>query len=456
VVTWVVERGVFGPDGSDVLEEAAALAGHAVVPWSDLWKNGAPLPRLSGPVVFRGCLETAAWVRKHAGWVPGSYCAEDRFRCTSWYPAAKQYLLHESSWRSCTARQLVEDPDQVLQFLGCPETFFVRPDSALKPFSGRVLRRDKLSWEALDYGFYYEDRDLPVIVARTRPISREFRFVVTRSPQPEGMLPAWTAVGGQYDLGTRRITPHAAPAPGEAFSLEKHFDEALWFAMGAAAALPAPVDVYVMDVCESEGQMKVLEVNPFSGAELAGIDAGRVVFEVDSAANRAIASRDVTQHWRLRQYSTSRCTPAFPVRPQRSSTTAEGLTSTPLSVSGRPASSCRGIRYSSDSRAMAAEMDSRLRAGMGEGSSTDMVGAARMPGETRCGVACCDGRNTTVSRTALSCSVVPDSLFRLAQDLSLLATVARCVSAPFPARGGMRVSYANGLRTRIASQLPRV
>ncbi len=36
-------------------------------------------------------------------------------------------------------------------------TVFVRPDSPLEPFSGRVLERGRISLQALDHGFYYDD-----------------------------------------------------------------------------------------------------------------------------------------------------------------------------------------------------------------------------------------------------------------------------------------------------------
>ena len=41
--------------------------------------------------------------------------------------------------------------------MGDPSRIFVRPDSPLKPFSGRVLDRDSISLAALDHGFYFDD-----------------------------------------------------------------------------------------------------------------------------------------------------------------------------------------------------------------------------------------------------------------------------------------------------------
>lgn len=303
-MTWLFERGVFRP-GTDALEEAARAAGCQVAYWEESWRPiwPASAPGCLGPVVFRGSLEVASWISKHgSGMKPGAYCAEERFRCPSWYPAATSYLLHGEQWHLTTARQLVEEPDRVLGFLGQAGEFFVRPDSPLKPFSGRVVRREEISWEALDYGFYYEEPNLPIVVAPVRKIGREYRFVVVCKPQDRprhtpGWQWPWKVVGGQYDPATHALLPRAAAGAGK--SIFENFDEARWFAMGVAEKLEPPEGVYVMDVCESEGEgggggegeLRLLELNPFSGAELAGCEAAEVVAEVGEAAERAWAAR---------------------------------------------------------------------------------------------------------------------------------------------------------------------
>jgi hypothetical protein len=41
--------------------------------------------------------------------------------------------------------------------------------------------------------------------------------------------------------------------------------------------MPAPADVYVLDVCESDGDLRLIEINPFGGADLYACDAISVV-----------------------------------------------------------------------------------------------------------------------------------------------------------------------------------
>jgi hypothetical protein len=49
-----------------------------------------------------------------------------------------------------TVRAFVAEPEN---FFPRSERLFVRPDSPLKPFSGRVVERTRLSPESLDHGY---------------------------------------------------------------------------------------------------------------------------------------------------------------------------------------------------------------------------------------------------------------------------------------------------------------
>src|SRR5262245_6751466 len=176
-VTWVLEQGVF-PETHAAMRSAVEAAGAECVLWKDDWLQNGRAPLLEDRVVvFHGSLGNADRVRRDLPWRPGAYCDTDRFRCSAWYPGATQWLLHRE-WRLTTVKALTEAPDRELAFLqGAPDVF-VRPDSPLKPFSGRVVRRDRLTLEALDHGFYYDDAELPVVVAPVRAVGREWRYVV--------------------------------------------------------------------------------------------------------------------------------------------------------------------------------------------------------------------------------------------------------------------------------------
>ena len=78
------------------------------------------------------------------------------------------------------------------------DAVFVRPDSPLKPFAGRVVTLAGLSAADLDHGFYYDDLELPIVITPLRRVVAEWRFVIA----------AQTIVAASgYD--PRRATSHA-------------------------------------------------------------------------------------------------------------------------------------------------------------------------------------------------------------------------------------------------------
>ncbi|MEO1530294.1 MAG: ATP-grasp domain-containing protein [Planctomycetota bacterium] len=141
---------------------------------------------------------------------------------------------------------------------------FVRPDSPLKPFSGRVLEVADVSLAKLDHGFYFDDESLPIVVCPIRDVGREWRFVVFH---------ASVVAGSAYDAGTRSAT---ADQPAS---------DAWDFAQTVASTIPAPADAYILDVCESEGDLCLLELNPFGGADLYACDARSIVRALAGAAS---------------------------------------------------------------------------------------------------------------------------------------------------------------------------
>ena len=148
---------------------------------------------------------------------------------------------------------------------------FVRPDSPLKPFAGRVLNVDDVTLDALDYGFYYDDATLPIVVAPVQSVGSEWRFVVVRSR---------VVAGSAYDPATRSALSDT-PA-----------SEAWRLANVIASGLSPPDDVYVLDICVAGGGLRLLELNPFSGADLYACSATDVVTAVSEFARKVWVVRD--------------------------------------------------------------------------------------------------------------------------------------------------------------------
>jgi hypothetical protein len=213
-------------------------------------------------VIFWGSLGAAYEQRVAAPWIPGAIGDAERFRCSVYHPYVGPVLANVDAVFT-TVKELVAEPSTVLRRLGDPARVFVRPDSALKPFAGRQLATASLSLAALDHGFYYDDEQLPIVVSSVKQVGREWRFVIA-----DGTVVA----GCEYDAGRRGRDPQV---PDAARRLAARIARDDWQA--------APL--YVVDIGEVAGALRVMELNPFSGADFYECDAHAVV----TAATRVAA-----------------------------------------------------------------------------------------------------------------------------------------------------------------------
>jgi hypothetical protein len=172
------------------------------------------------------------------------------------------WLIHRD-WQVLPADKLANDPVAALAPMGTPDAVFIRPDSPLKPFAGRVLRLTEISLAALDFGFYYDDPTLAVVVAPVRSVGRDV-------------------------VVDRRVVAGSAYASDGRSALPDHPGGSPWaFASDLARQIDPPEAVYVMDVCEADGQLWLLELNPFSGADLYACRCEDIVAAVGGAALQA-------------------------------------------------------------------------------------------------------------------------------------------------------------------------
>lgn len=264
-VTWILEKDIF-PAGFEAMKNSIAMAGHEFIVWESHWgvKNRNALA--ASTVVFHGSLNIASQIASSKIWNPGAFCNTSKFCCSSWCEEAAPWLLNKH-WRLTTIKELVSsNKDELLNSIGCVGSVFVRPNSPLKPFSGRVLKYNNITLRALDHGYYYDDESLECVIAPVRQISNEWRYVVVN-----GCVVAGSAYDAKSKTNCQPDDPSGAP----------------WhFAADIAATLNAPEDVYVLDICESDGQLFLLELNPFSGADLYACNTDSVVNAVSLAASR--------------------------------------------------------------------------------------------------------------------------------------------------------------------------
>ncbi|MBT8495915.1 MAG: ATP-grasp domain-containing protein [Deltaproteobacteria bacterium] len=110
----------------------------------------------------------------------------------------------------------------------------------------------------------YEDDQLPVVVSAPKAVQREWRFVVG-----DGAVVA----GCEYQESREGV---GTDVPDGARALAMRVAEADW----QAAAL------YVVDVGDVDGDYRVMELNPLSGADLYHCDPAAVVEAASRIAQR--------------------------------------------------------------------------------------------------------------------------------------------------------------------------
>jgi hypothetical protein len=195
-------------------------------------------------------------------WVPGAWCDADALACSSYYPHFAPYLLN-GRHRITTAVEATQDQASVFSEFGQAGQVFVRPDGCQKTFTGRVVSEDDFA-SALTPARY--DPATRIVIAEPRPISREWRLIIV-----EG-----TVVGvSQYLVGKEIRTESGCPG------------EILSFAVDMLNAVPwRPDAAFMADVCQSEGNLFLLELNGFSSSAVYPCDYAAVVAAVSDLAVR--------------------------------------------------------------------------------------------------------------------------------------------------------------------------
>lgn len=229
--TWIVERDL--NDACERVADAARKAGRPVLRWTD----GDRL-RHAENAIFLGSLGACASM-------PGVVGDPESLLVSAWLPTVRDIALNASPVFSTVRQVAVLD-------LPWPRVF-ARPDSCMKPFAGRVV--DKLSAESLDHGFYYEDLDLPVVLAEAVDIVAEWRFVAV----------------------DRQLVAHSGYEADGRASRDIAVPDAAW-SLAQVAANRSPEPTVVIDICQrADGGIRLVEYNLFSGADLYACDADAIV-----------------------------------------------------------------------------------------------------------------------------------------------------------------------------------
>lgn len=265
-VAWVVEQNLF----ENNLEECIVNSGNSIVHWDDDWRGSGIYPKLEGrPVVFYGSISNAEWItrpafKQYANWNPGSFFNTKNFYCSEYYDKIKIWNLQQN-YIITDLQYLFKHKEQILSDLNNPEHIFIRPDSPMKEFSGRIVTTNNLSLNSFDYGMYFDTDTINIVISPIAHINYEWRYIIADKK---------VITGSQYSIDRMGICRAV-------------MYDAVWeFANMVGEKLDISDPVYVLDICESNGVLRIVEINPFSGSDLYNCDTQIVVSEINRISKR--------------------------------------------------------------------------------------------------------------------------------------------------------------------------
>jgi hypothetical protein len=268
---WLIEAGVYGAEADPLLAEIRrqGMTGE-VVPHQALKKGSTPV--IEGEplspeacVIGYGTFPFARQIQIHHPWVPGAWCNAENLDCSVYFAHFGKFLLNQHH-AIMPGVEAIRQVDSLFSVFGNNDEVFARPTSCHKLFVGRRITREAFA-TALAPTRY--DPATLVVIAAPKPLGTEWRLVVVGDR---------VIAASQYARsGTRDITL-GCPEAVRSFS-ERMLTEVRW----------RPDPIFMMDVCESEGRLWLVELNGFSCSWLYQCDLTAVVAEASELARQAWA-----------------------------------------------------------------------------------------------------------------------------------------------------------------------
>ncbi len=242
---WLIESSVFGTS-SEPIKEAIRAQGMAFeVVHARPFLNGV-VPEVAHRkltnddcVVFWGSPPLMHHIQKEYAWRPGGWCNFSGLNCSEYYPRLRRWLLNKSC-RIGTIDDLQREKESLFSQYSRDNKVFIRPCTVDKVFTGQLVNPDDFVW-TLDRARY---ANCDVLIASPVPIACEWRLIVCR-----GEVIAASQYRRMGNLDIRAGCPDQVA----------RFTSDVW-----VESQWTPDDIFVVDVCESDGKLFILELNSFS------------------------------------------------------------------------------------------------------------------------------------------------------------------------------------------------
>ena len=255
-VTWVIESRVQGLDADAIALEVArqGMQYYVVRPQpSSVYPNdlvgGESIP-IDAAIVFTGTLTLFRQLSESRNWSPLGWCDFDLLSCSSFGKHFHPYMLNQE-FRILTIADALAQESAVYNQFNVDHKLFVRPNSVDKLFTGQLIDitdfEDFLKSKTDDY-------NREILVAKPRPIEQEWRLFISNDQIVDGC---------QYFLDNQFNFQSGYPEDVSEFVSEV-FNNCSW----------RPHPLFVLDICKSNGKLRIVELNSYNCAGLlkCGID----------------------------------------------------------------------------------------------------------------------------------------------------------------------------------------
>jgi len=201
-------------------------------------------------VVFYGSLNLARQLQREKPWIPGSYCNFKNFKCVKYYSHWGKYLLNDD-YIMLPLMEFSRKRDYYYEKKGIDNCIFMRPDSGAKTFQGAVYPKDELDFELKTIEGYagLPLDEILVVISSPKIIKKEFRIVVVDGKPISS---------SQYKKDGKLDVKEECPV--DAWLLAQEIANSEW----------SPDTAYTLDICKSDGEYFLLEINSFSCSGLYG------------------------------------------------------------------------------------------------------------------------------------------------------------------------------------------
>ena len=265
---WLIERGVYGTQAAAVANEVRRQGMTCVEvdyrpgkpPPDDI--RGAEFLPDDACVILWGTLPLLRQIQLYRSWVPGGWCDVAKLDCSVYYAWFGPYLLN-GQYTILPGVEAIRLQERIYAEFGPDDEVFVRPSGVHKIFTGTVAYRDDFR-HAIAPARY--DPATLVVIAKPREIGREWRLAIAGNE-----IIAASRYRDNGDISIAR----GCPAEVLAYAAEM-LHQVQW----------RPDDVFMMDICESAGQLHLLELNSFSCSGFYDCDPAALVQSASAAAEK--------------------------------------------------------------------------------------------------------------------------------------------------------------------------